>query len=97
MAVYRLTKKAAADFEEIFAYGVLSFGLDQAEAYAEGLEAHFRALAEQPRLFQAVDHIRKGYRRSVYQAHSIYYRIEPRRIVIVRVLGRQDLAQAGLR
>lgn len=41
----------------------------------------------------AVDHIRAGYRRSVYVARSIYYRTEGNGIIIVRILGRQDLAR----
>jgi toxin ParE1/3/4 len=50
-------------------------------------------LAENPRLWPAVDHIRPGYRRSVYGRHSIYYRIDPDAIVIVRILGQQDPQQ----
>ena len=37
-----------------------------------------------------MDHIRSGYRRSVYGVHSIYYRAEAAGILIVRVLGRQN-------
>jgi len=43
-----------------------------------------------PLLYPDVDHIHKGYRRSVYGSHSIYYRIDPEEIVIVRILGRED-------
>jgi toxin ParE1/3/4 len=57
------------------------------------LIARFEELAENPRLWQAVGHIRPGYRRSVYGRHSIYYRIAPDTIVIMRILGRQDLQQ----
>ena len=54
----------------------------------------FAKLAEQPKLYPTVDHIRAGYRRSVYGSHSIYYRIESQGIVIVRILGQQDLTSA---
>ena len=40
-----------------------------------------------------VQHIRKGYRRSVCGVHSIYYRIEEE-VIIVRILGRQEPEEA---
>jgi toxin ParE1/3/4 len=48
-------------------------------------------MADQPKLYPAVDYIRIGYRRSVYKADSIYYRIANDGIVeIITILGRQD-------
>ncbi len=94
MGSYELTKAADEDFENIFDYGIDTFGLDQALKYLNGMKQRFGELAEQPRLYPAVDHIREGYRRSVYGSHSIYYRIEPKRVLIVRILGRQDSAKA---
>ena len=91
MARYELSEDADLDFENIFDFGIDTFGLDQAMDYQNGLKKHFDALAEQPKLYAAIDHIRTGYRRSVYRSHSIYYRIEPGRIFIVRILGQQDL------
>jgi toxin ParE1/3/4 len=41
-----------------------------------------------------IDNIDGGYRRAVFRAHSIYYRVESTHIVIVRILGRQDPAKA---
>ncbi len=90
MGRYELTKAAAEDFENMFEYGIDTFGLDQALKYHNGMKQRFDELAEQPKLYPAVDHIRTGYRRSVYGSHSIYYRIKPRRVLIVRILGRQD-------
>lgn len=34
------------------------------------------------------------YRRSVYRAHSIYYRIEEGLVTVIRVLGKQKLEEA---
>jgi toxin ParE1/3/4 len=58
------------------------------------MKQRFAELAEQPTLYPAVDHIRDGYRRSAYGSHSIYYRIEARRVLIVRILGNQDPEKA---
>ena len=91
MARYELSEAADLDFENIFDFGIDRFGLAQAVDYQNGLKKHFDELAEQPKLYAAVDHIRAGYRRSVYRSHSIYYRTELASIFIVRILGQQDL------
>jgi toxin ParE1/3/4 len=93
MASYRLTSRADEDLSRLYEYGIMHYGLERADRYYNGLIARFEELAENPHLWQAVDHIRLGYRRSVYGRHSIYYRIDPNEIVIVRILGRQDPQQ----
>ena len=94
MAHYELSKAADKDFENIFNFGIDTFGLNQALEYLLGIKRRLVELAEQPKLYPMVDEIRSGYRRSVYMSHSIYYRIEPECIVIVRILGRQDPSMA---
>jgi toxin ParE1/3/4 len=93
MASYRLSEKADEDLSRLYEYGILHYGQERADRYYNGLIERFEELAENPRLWQAVDHIRPGYRRSVYGRHAIYYRIDPDAIVIVRILGRQDPQQ----
>ena len=93
MASYRLTERADEDLSRLYEYGILHYGPDQADRYYDGLIERFEELAENPRLWPAVDHIRPGYRRSVYGRHAIYYRIDPDAIVIVRILGQQDPQQ----
>ncbi|MDT0499179.1 type II toxin-antitoxin system RelE/ParE family toxin [Algiphilus sp. W345] len=94
MATYRLSNSADQDFDSLYVYGVLTFGLEQADAYAAGMQARFTQIAEKPRLYQAVDDIRPGYRRSVYGSHAIYYRIEDGGVLIVRILRGQDVSVA---
>ena len=94
MENYELSKAADKDFEDIFEYGIDTFGLDQALEYQAGMKKRFVELAKQPKLYQAVDDIRDGYRRSVYGKHSIYYRIVAKGIQIMRILKRQDPAKA---
>lgn len=90
MGRYKLTEAAAVDFEEIFDYGIDKFGLNQAVKYQNNMTQRFKELAEQPELYPAVEHLRKGHRRSVYGLHSIYYRVEEDGVIIVRILGQQD-------
>ena len=90
MASYRLSQTADEDLDRLYEYGVLTFGLEQADRYYDGLIQRFQELVEAPRLWQAVDHICAGYRRSVYGSHSIYYRIDGDAIEIMRILGHED-------
>ena len=94
MAGYRLSECADEDFESIYIYSVLEFGLEQAESYAAGLQARFEQLADQPRLYPAIDHVRPCYRLSVYGSHCIYYRIDNNGVIFVRVLRGQDIGPA---
>ncbi len=90
MATYRLNLEAEKDVRRLYRFGIETFGLERADRYFDGLFERFDQLAEKPRLYRAVDDIRPGYRRSVYGAHSIYYRVNGDVIEIMRVLGRED-------
>jgi toxin ParE1/3/4 len=73
---YRLSEAADADLESLYEWGIDRFGVNAADRYFEGLIARLGEIADTPQLWPEVDHIRAGYRRSVYVAHAIYY---PRR------------------
>lgn len=75
---------------DIAIYGDEHFGINASDAYRARLEERFSLIAEQPLLYPSVDHIRAGYRRSVLDGLSIYYRIEGNDVVIVRLIGRQN-------
>ncbi|MBU6408510.1 MAG: type II toxin-antitoxin system RelE/ParE family toxin [Alphaproteobacteria bacterium] len=89
---YHLSEAADADLERLYEWGINRFGMNAADQYYDGLIARFENIAESPLLWPAVDHIRAGYRRSVYVAHSIYYRIEATGVLIARILGRENPA-----
>ncbi len=72
MGSYKLSKKARADLKRIWLYGVKTQGNRRADQYHQGMLERFAQIAEQPYLYQAVDPIRAGYRRSVYGTDSIY-------------------------
>lgn len=92
---YRLSEAADADLERLYEWGVDRYGMAAADQYYDGLIARFGQIADSPQQWQAIDHIRVGYRRAVYGAHSIYYRVEVDGVRIVRVLGREN-PQTGL-
>jgi toxin ParE1/3/4 len=90
MSSYTLAEEADQDFEAIFEYGLDTFGKKAAMDHQNNLIRHFEDLAKFPLHYQAVDHIRKDYRRSVCGVHTIFYRIDDDHITIIRILGRQD-------
>ncbi len=90
MGSYKLSKKARADLKRIWLYGVKTHGNQRADQYHQGMLDRFAQIAEQPHLYQTVDYIRAGYRRSVYGTDSIYYLINGGTVEIMTILGHQD-------
>ncbi len=90
-ATYKLKQKAKDDLKEIYKYGFFRYGEKQADKYYQDLFERFEIIARTPFLYPAVDHIYEGYRRSVYGAHSIYYRLENDTVEITRILKRQSI------
>lgn len=76
MGNYRLSENAKADLTRIYRRGLRAYGEAQADKYFQAFFERFEQLAEQPLLYQAVDDILPGYRRSVCGSDSIYYRID---------------------
>lgn len=91
MASYRITEDAKADLERIYRRGLREYGEARADQYFDALFERFEELAAQPCLYQAVDDVRPGYRRSVCGVDSIYYRAVDGTVEIMRILGQQDI------
>lgn len=90
MANYLLTEQADEDLANILRRGVLDFGLQKVEEYYDGLIDSLNNISVRPLMYQAVDEIKPGFRRSVYNVHSIYFQIRHTEVLIIRTLGRQD-------
>jgi toxin ParE1/3/4 len=91
MGSYKLSEDAENDLIRIHQYGVLKHGEAQAEKYYFAFFDRFEKIAEQPYLYQSVDHIRNGYRHCVCGVDTIYYRVEGNTIEIMNILGQQDI------
>ena len=92
MANYRLSNVAKHDLVRIHHYGVETFGMQQADNYFDSLFICFETISKQPFSFEAVDYIKKDYRRCVCGSDSIYYRINNNIVEIMTIIGRQDLS-----
>ncbi len=90
--MYRLTLTVEADqdLEALYEDGYRRWRLAQADEYYDALLAHFAVLCENPYLFQSVDEIREGYRRSVCGKHSVYYRIVDDTVQIMGLVKKQN-------
>ncbi|MEM0515603.1 type II toxin-antitoxin system RelE/ParE family toxin [Pseudoalteromonas sp. YIC-827] len=94
MAKYRLSSAADQDFEQLFEYGIDNFGLAQAKSYIDGLIIQLQSIAQNPLHYQAVEHVRQGYRRSVYGKHTIYYVVSNDCVDVMRILRAENLNTA---
>jgi toxin ParE1/3/4 len=83
---YVLSKRAKADLEGIWLYGLETWSIYQAEQYATGLYEKFDFLVQWPNAGKPAKNIREGYFRYELQSHTIFYRIEKTSVRIVRVL-----------
>lgn len=85
---------AEEDLVDIWLYGYGQWGIAQADAYADDLEAQFVMLANTPGICRERTEFKPPVRIHHYVSHLIIYTAEGDRIIIVRVLHhRMDIAQ----
>jgi toxin ParE1/3/4 len=87
MPSFRLSVKAEEDLVEIYTYGIFQFGYTQANKYVLGLEETLTKLAQSPFMGKRSDLVSKGLRSFVYKSHLIFYQLEDKGILIVRILN----------
>ncbi len=93
MGKYKVSPQAEADLYRIWLYGLEHWGLAEADQYYAAFFERFEQLADQPLLYSAVEHIGKGYRRSVCGVDSIYYRVNGDYVEIMTIIGQQDVSK----
>ena len=93
MADYKLSNQAKEDLIRIYLYGIVKFGMSQADKYFDNFFQYFEIIANRPLTFEAVDYIKPGYRRCVCGVDSILYRISHDSVEIMAIIGRQDVDQ----
>jgi len=93
MENYKISEDAKTDLKRIYIRGLNEYGEAKADEYYAAFFTRFELISRQPYLYQSVDHIRKGYRRSVCGADSIYYRINDETVEIMTILGQQEISK----
>jgi toxin ParE1/3/4 len=87
MADYQLTHHAEKDLQAIARYTLQHFGVSQARRYRDKLFKMLDLLAEFPFIGSDQSPIKPNVRRHRFHSHVIYYRTDPKSIVILRILG----------
>ncbi|MEM7730064.1 MAG: type II toxin-antitoxin system RelE/ParE family toxin [Pseudomonadota bacterium] len=91
---YELSAEADQDVLSIYRYGFERWGEARADAYYIALTEAFETIAEDPMRYQKVEGENVTYRRAVFRSNAIYFRLQNDTVLIVRILGRQDPAEA---
>jgi len=91
MVSYKLSPTAVEDLTRIYFYGLRNFGKIQADKYYNAFFDQFERIVKNPFLFPSIEHIKKGYRKSVCGVDSIFYKIEDDFVVITNIIGKQDI------
>lgn len=86
MAEFRFTELAKADLDDIAAFSLERWGLEQALSYLDGLEQVCAMLADNPNLGPSAAEIEPNLRRRAYQSHVIFYEADANGVLIIRVL-----------
>jgi toxin ParE1/3/4 len=87
MSDYRITRLAQHDLEKIWEYTLHEWSLSQAEKYIDGLLSSFDAIGEGKLQGKAIDSVRKGYRKVLFEKHHVFFRLSQDKVVeIIRVL-----------
>lgn len=87
----RITNVADQDLDDLYTEGFTTWSEAQADRYYDGLLERFERICEHPKMYPAVDEIRAGYRRSVYEKHAIYYVVDEDAVEILAVVKYQDV------
>jgi toxin ParE1/3/4 len=87
----RITKLADQDLNDLYSEGFTTWGEEQADHYYDGLLNRLESICETPLMYPAVDDIRNGYRRSVYEKHSIYFVVQDNVVEVRAIVKRQSI------
>jgi toxin ParE1/3/4 len=88
----RVTALADKDLDDLYVEGFTTWGEQQADRYFDGLLARFEQICDNPLMYPAVNEIREGYRRSVYEKNAIYFVIDGDTVEIRAVVKHQNIS-----
>jgi len=82
---------AKTDLKDIYQYGLRQWGQSQSESYLENIKEQFWTLTEQPLIGIDRSELLSNTRSLTIESHTLFYRVTPETVEIIRVLrGRQD-------
>jgi toxin ParE1/3/4 len=85
---------AQKDLQEIYQYGLHTWGQAQSAAYLDQLKGSIWALTTQPKTGIERPELAQGLRSLPAKSHILFYRVQPHQLEIARVLhAKQDPAR----
>ena len=86
--------KAREDLKNIWLYSFSEHGEQQADKYFDELTAGMAAIESNPEIGMSCDYIRLGYRQYQINQHFVFYRLDSKKINIIRILHQKmDMAR----
>ncbi|KQU95846.1 type II toxin-antitoxin system RelE/ParE family toxin [Devosia sp. Root105] len=82
----RISPAAQQDIDEIYLYGVLTYGPTQADSYTNSLRGAVLLIAEHPFMGRERDEVRPPIRLWHHEAHHLFYDLIDGTVVVQRVL-----------
>ena len=88
-------QQASRDIDEIYLYGLINFGEDQADLYSEKMKnLILETLCRNPEIGRLDTRVNPAIRRFDFESHVIFYDVTEAEIVIVRILhGSMDFVK----
>jgi len=83
---YTISPRAQRDLDEIWAYTLRNWGIDQAELYVRQIARHIETVSERPSTGRACPEVRAGYYKYPSGSHLLFYRMTDGGMDIVRIL-----------
>jgi len=86
--------EAENDLSKIFEYTAMNWGIEQADNYQDDLFAGMKRITAQEQLGKEYPYAEISYRKLHVKRHLIFYRIENKTCIIIRILHeRMDIKQ----
>ena len=83
----KFSQQASRDIDEIYLYGLINFGEDQADIYSEKVKnLVLETLCRNPEIGRLDTRVNPAIRRLDFESHVIFYDVTETDIVIVRIL-----------
>ncbi|MDH5723014.1 MAG: type II toxin-antitoxin system RelE/ParE family toxin [Alphaproteobacteria bacterium] len=83
----QFSQKASRDIDEIYLYGLINFGEDQADFYSEKMKKlMLETLRHNPEIGRLDTRVNPAVRRFEFESHVIFYDVTETEIIIVRIL-----------
>ena len=93
---YKLSNLARNDLEDIWAYTLNNWSLDQTNFYYELLITEIENLCHNPYLSKSISHIHPVYRLKIVKSHVIIFMIKDNVLLIDRILHQSMDAKSYL-